>query len=244
MIPFECNQLVLPLVSVPVFSFDNFTVGSENRVTFQSIVQFVSSECTTESLILVGGSGTGKTHLLKATLEKLTLYSGHLYLHIGDIWHFLSDSPDENKYLKLLARYQNISFLALDGLELLENNDLIQEFVLYFFNILKANHGKLLAATRNDPGHISGLRVELKSRLLWGSVVHLGGLNDNELARVMKKIGYDRGLELSDELVNFLVTRLPRSPQEYVQALDQLDRHSSVVARNISIPLAKELFQL
>ncbi|MBF0414931.1 MAG: ATP-binding protein [Magnetococcales bacterium] len=241
---FNTSQMVLPLSSVPVFSFDNFTLGLDNRIAFQTLLQFTTADCNSECLVIVGKSGSGKTHLLKAAIEKKSIYSACLYLHVEEIRSLLSGSSDVNHCLQLLSHYQHINFLALDGLELLENNESAQEFVLYFFNFLKANHGKILVASKFDPGHIPGLRVELKSRLLWGSVVSMGVMNDSELGLVMKKIGFDRGLDLSEDLVNFLVTRLPRSPHDYVQAIDQLDQYGMKLSRNISIPLAKDVLQL
>ncbi|MBF0435959.1 MAG: ATP-binding protein [Magnetococcales bacterium] len=241
---FSSSQLVLPLSFVSVFSFENFIIASDNRIAFQSLVHFITSDCNSESLIIVGNSGTGKTHLLKAAVEKISVSFSCLYLHVEYIKSLFSDSSDKDRCLQLLSGYQHINFLALDGLELLENNELVQEFVLYFINFLKASHGKILVASKLDPNHIVGLRVELKSRLLWGSVVHMGVLNDSELGLVMKKIGFDRGLDLSEELVNFLVMRLPRSPHDYVQAINQLDQYGMLFSRNLSIPLAKDVLQL
>ncbi|HIJ83150.1 MAG: regulatory inactivation of DnaA Hda protein [Magnetococcales bacterium] len=239
------NQLLLPFLTIPHFSFDNFIVRSENRVIFDTMLQFSRGVSKAESMVIVGDSGSGKTHLLLAALsERQKCGDACIYLHTETIIKKFARAKDNNEGLRLLSHYQKYTFVALDAFEIVENNLSIQEYILYFFNLLLSNNGKLLTASRKNPGHMEEIKPELRSRLMWGKVLDLIGPGDEELAKIIQKIALDRNLRLSEDLVHFLVLRLPRSVFEYVRVIEILDKESLKTSRNIAIPLAKELFNL
>jgi DnaA family protein len=49
-----------------------------------------------------------------------------------------------------------------------------------------------------------------------------------------------RGLRLSDEVVGYLLTRLPRDLSSLNNVLDALDRHSLAQQRPLTLPLVRE----
>ncbi|MBF0145254.1 MAG: ATP-binding protein [Magnetococcales bacterium] len=239
------EQLLLSLEVPPDLSFDRFIVGSDNERVFNAVKRLCDESHPSESLLLVGESGTGKTHLLHAAVRQtqLTTKSG-IYVHANDLIKECLCCTDREERLNLSAQYQNYHLVALDAFELLATDATAQEVVLYLYNLLLANGGIFLIASQVNPMAMVGLRSELRSRLLWGKVLELHPLGDEELFGVMQKIAFDRSLQLSDDLIHFLVMRLPRSVLEYTKAIELLDQQSSRRSRNIAIPLAKELFNL
>ncbi|MEO5329310.1 MAG: DnaA/Hda family protein [Magnetococcus sp. THC-1_WYH] len=240
----EPEQLLLPFDYPPIFSFDNFIVGPENRLAYHAIKELSQGSSEPGSLVLVGDGGTGKTHLLSSAIAKNQENAGScVYLHTEELKERLGTSGKDDT-ISLLLQYQNYDFIALDSFDALANSLLAQEVVIYLYNMIAANRGRLVIASRTDPGKMRSLRPELKSRLLWGKVLHIYEPSDAQLGLVLHKIAKDRNICLSEELVHFLLMRLSRSVCEYERVIRVLDQKSSKLSRNISILLAKELFGL
>ena len=83
----------------------------------------------------------------------------------------------------------------------------------------------------------------MRTRLAWGLVYQLAPLADADKARHLKAAAARRGLALPDEVVAFLMSRLPRDLDSLNALLDRLDRHSLARQRPLTVPLVKEVLQ-
>jgi len=97
----------------------------------------------------------------------------------------------------------------------------------------------LLAAGDAPPAQLA-LRDDLKSRLAWGLVYQLRPLSDADKALHLRAEAARRGLELADEVVWYLLNRLPRDLPRLNATLDLLDRYSLSRQRHITLPLVRE----
>ena len=97
----------------------------------------------------------------------------------------------------------------------------------------------VLAAGPKPPAQLA-LRADLRTRLAWGLVYELLPVGDADKAAHLKSLAEARGLQLSDDIVRYLLTRLPRDLASLQQVLEVLDRHSLMRQRALTLPLAKE----
>ncbi|MGA8005383.1 MAG: DnaA/Hda family protein, partial [Burkholderiales bacterium] len=99
--------------------------------------------------------------------------------------------------------------------------------------------GAVLAAGDAPPGQLA-LRDDLRSRLGWGLVYQLKALTDEDKARHLRAEAERRGLRISDEVIRYLLSRLPRDLPSLNAALELLDRYSLAHQRHITLPLVRE----
>lgn len=97
----------------------------------------------------------------------------------------------------------------------------------------------VLAAGSKPPAQLA-LRPDLRTRLAWGLVYELRPVGDEDKARHLKSLAEARGLQLSDDILRYLLTRLPRDLASLQQILEVLDRHSLMRQRALTLPLVKE----
>jgi DnaA family protein len=97
----------------------------------------------------------------------------------------------------------------------------------------------VLAAGDQPPARLA-LRADLKSRLAWGLVYQLAPLADADKARHLKALAAERGLLLSDDVVGYLLARLPRDMASLRAVMEVLDRYSLMRQRGITLPLVRE----
>ena len=106
-------------------------------------------------------------------------------------------------------------------------------------NMAREGRGAVLAAGNAAPGQLA-LREDLRSRLGWGLVYQLKALSDEDKARHLRAEAERRGLRISDEVIRYLLSRLPRDLPSLNAALELLDRYSLAHQRHITLPLVRE----
>jgi DnaA family protein len=97
----------------------------------------------------------------------------------------------------------------------------------------------VLAAGPKPPAQLL-LRPDLRTRLAWGLVYEILPVGDLDKARHLKSLAQARGLQLSDDILRYLLTRLPRDLASLHAVLEVLDRHSLMRQRALTLPLVKE----
>jgi DnaA family protein len=85
------------------------------------------------------------------------------------------------------------------------------------------------------------LRQDLSTRLAWGLVYHLKPLGDTEKAEHLRGEAARRGLYLSNEVLGYLLTRVPRDLGTLRGVLEVLDRQSLARQRALTVPLVREV---
>jgi DnaA family protein len=114
-----------------------------------------------------------------------------------------------------------------------------QQALFRAINEARDGGAAVLAAGDKPPAQLA-LRADLSTRLAWGLVYQLTPLGDEDKARHLKTVAAERGLQLSDDIVGYLLTRLPRDMASLQAVLEVLDRYSLIRKRALTLPLVRE----
>jgi DnaA family protein len=87
------------------------------------------------------------------------------------------------------------------------------------------------------------LREDLRTRLGWGHIFQLQVLSEPERRAVLRQQADERGVFLSDEVMDFMLNRFSRDLSSLIQLLDQLDGYALQTQRAITIPLIKAMLE-
>ena len=117
-----------------------------------------------------------------------------------------------------------------------------QQGLFSAINAARQGEPPVLAAGSQPPAQLE-LREDLRTRLAWGLVYQLKPLSDAEKALHLRAEAARRGLRLSDEVVGYLLTRLPRDLPSLKSVLDALDRYSLATKRPVTLPLVREALE-
>ncbi len=245
------DQLILNFPLDPVCTFANLVIGDGNHKAADAVRALAENRTTllvqlATALLLIGEEGTGKTHLLQAAVTHCRALSGEesaIYLNTVALREQLRESGEQD-LTRFLDRHAACRLVAVDDLEELEASPSLQEGILYLFNRMRDTGGHLLVAGQKSPQALEGLRPDLRSRLLWGSVMALDLPEDEMLGAILAKMVDDRQVRCGMELLKFLQLRLPRRIPDYAAALDRLNEASLGLKRPLTVPLAKEVLNL
>jgi DnaA-homolog protein len=141
--------------------------------------------------------------------------------------------------LRAAARV-NPQLVLADDVEALD--EAAQQRLFAAINAARDGGPPVLAAGGHPPGGLA-LREDLRTRLAWGLVYQLRPLSDAEKALHLRADAARRGLRLPDEVVGYLLTRLPRDLPSLNSVLDALDRYSLATRRPVTLPLVREALE-
>jgi len=141
-------------------------------------------------------------------------------------------------HLLAAAARANPQLAVVDDVERLDAD--AQQALFNAINAARDGRGAVLAAGSAPPAALA-LREDLRTRLGWGLVYQLKPLSDAEKAEHLKAEAARRGMHLPEEVVGYLLTRLPRDLYSLNALLERLDRHSLARQRPLTLPLVKEV---
>jgi DnaA family protein len=106
------------------------------------------------------------------------------------------------------------------------------------FNRARASGAAFVAAGDAPPAQLA-VRADLRSRLGSGLVFQLHPLGDEAKRTALRAQAASRGMALPDEVLDYLLARLPRDLGTQVAVLEALDRASLAEKRAPTLPLAR-----
>jgi DnaA family protein len=103
------------------------------------------------------------------------------------------------------------------------------------------SHGvQWVAAGRLPPVDLA-LREDLRSRLGWGHVFALKPLAEAQARATLRREADRRGILLTDEVMDYLLTRFARDLKHLMALLDRLDEFALAEGRAVTVPLLKKM---
>jgi DnaA-homolog protein len=161
------------------------------------------------------------------------LAAGRLREAIVYLW---GEAGTGRSHLLRAALRENPALVVADDVEVLD--EAAQQALFAAIN----RGERVLAAGSRPPGQL-GLREDLRTRLAWGLVYQLKPPGDEEKAFYLRGEAARRSLRLSDEVVAYLLTRLPRDLASLNAVLEALDRYSLQTKRPVTLPLVRQALE-
>lgn len=201
--------------------FDNFVPGA-NAAVLQHLRQL---QMPGTPLYLWGPGGCGKTHLLQALAARCQ--------SAGQVVGWF-DAADRQPWLLS----PGWALVVVDRCEALDEAAQHAAFALFEE---AAAHGVQWAAAGRLPPVDLNLRDDLRTRLGWGHVFALQTLPDAETRAALRREADLRGIFLSDEVMDYLLTRFERDLGHLMRLLNRLDGYGLSMARRITVPLVRQM---
>lgn len=219
------RQLALELAAPPAPAFGNFVPG-RNLEARRRLEDLAAGRSPERFVYLWGEAGSGRTHLLRATLAALRAAGRQAtYVQCGAQAQVPEPGPA-------------IECLLVDDVDRLSEAGQVALFNAY--NALRERGGMLAAAGDAPPVQLA-LRADLVTRLGWGLVYQIHPLTDAEKGRALADYAAQRGFALSADIVDYLLHRVRRDMASLLAVLDALDRHSLEAKRPVTLALVREL---
>lgn len=214
------TQIPLSLPLDPAMGEDDFLVTPCN----EEAAARLGAADRSGTLFLLGPPGSGKSHLARAWLERLKARPlDFMRITFDDLkaapaW--LWDDADRTPWI---ADHEEKAFHLLNSLREMKRG---------------------LLVTAASPPTLWPLKLaDLRSRLLALPVAQISPPDDALVAGLLLKHLSDRQLKVGEELLHYLIPRLPRDGARILEAVQRLDRASLADRRALTVPFAREVLQ-
>ncbi len=223
-------QLPLPLSFDKRFSLDNYIAPNAGYLREQLRGLF---DATGESLIgLCGSADSGKTHLLNACAHYAR--DCDLSYHLFDAAQLVNATADG--FNELPAD----SLVGVDNLDLLAGHRAWEQQFFQLINRVRAGELRFIFSLSRPPRDIGFRLPDLKSRLMWGLLITLHSPDDGQLEDILKTRASLLGLDLPQDVVNYLLSHFSRKLSDQIQLLHRLDHAAMSQQRRLTIPFIRE----
>ena len=215
------KQMPLAIGLEPLPTFDNFARGANEA----ALAHLRALHMPAAPVYLWGPSGSGKSHLLRA-LAHAAQQEGHRVA-----WF------DAASVLPWPLRPD----WALVLIDRCDEFDAERQHAAFMLFVDAATHGVQVAAAGRLPPVDLPLRDDLRTRLGWGHVFALQPLPEAGTRAVLRYELDERGLRVSDDVIDYLLTHFPRDLSNLVALLARLDRFALASGRPLTVPLLKRM---
>ena len=225
------KQIALDIGLATAPAFSNFFAGPNDAAVKHLELWSGNALRSPVPTYLWGEPGSGKTHLLKAAVGALQQQGAR----VGWLDASVMEPPEFNDAWSAVVLDECHLYTAVQQ----------QAAFNWFVNAVSSPDGHprgVLAAGSVPPADLV-LRDDLRSRLGWGHVYQLHALSEPERRAVLRKQADARGIFLSDEVINFVLSRFSRDLSSLMQLLDQLDGYALQTQRAITVPLIKAMLE-
>ena len=230
----------------PENSFDNFIEGECNRLA-RSAGYAVSKNpggTAFNPLLIYGDSGLGKTHLAQAIgIEVKELFSEKtvLYVNANKFQTQFVDAIRNNNKNDFLHFYQMIDVLIIDDVHEFAGKEKTQDTFFHIFNHLHQSGKQLILTSDKPPVELQGMESRLLSRFKWGLSADLQSPDFETRMAILKKKTYNDGIELPEEVLEYIATHISDNIRELEGALISLLAQSTLNKKEITLDLTKEM---
>jgi chromosomal replication initiator protein len=230
------------------YSFDNFLEGDSNRLARSAGMAVANKPGGTSfnPLLIFGGVGLGKTHLAHAIgVEIKDKYPEKTVLYISaEIFtQQYIDSVKKNTRNDFIHFYQLIDVLIIDDVQFLSGKTGTQDVFFHIFNHLHQNGKQVILTSDKAPVDMQDIEQRLLSRFKWGLSAELHQPDYETRISILKNILYRDGVEIPDEIVEYVAKHIKSNVRELEGAIISLIAQSSFNKKEVTLDLAKQVVE-
>lgn len=231
----------------PNYSFANFIEGECNKLGRSAGLAIAKSpgKNAFNPLFIYGGSGLGKTHLAQAIgIEIASKFKDKIVLYVTAnrfMTQYIDAVNVKNKLTDFLNFYQMIDVLIVDDVQEFAEKQGTQNAFFHIFNHLHQSGKQLILTSDKAPVELMGLEQRLLSRFKWGLSVELTPPSFNTRLEILKAKSMRDGIELPEDVINFLASKVVGSVREIEGTLASLLAHATLCRETITMDLAQRL---
>ena len=231
----------------PKNTFDTFVVGNNNSFAHAAALAVAQAPGKSYNpLFLDGGVGLGKTHLLHAIGQHVVgnKRSARVsYVSSEKFTNEYIDAIQNNQLVRFRKKYRQTDVLLIDDIQFLAQKERTQEEFFHTFNALHEAHKQIVLTCDRPANEIQNLEQRLVSRFEWGLVTDLQPPDVETRVAILRKKEKTLGVELPDDIINFLANRIRTNIRRLEGALIRVASYASLTGKKLTLEVVEGLLR-
>lgn len=221
------KQLPLELPHRPALGKEDFLISPCNQEAVMAIDLWPNWDFF--ALCIYGSEGCGKTHLANVFSNRVSLLTHYPY-KIPNI------KASQVKLENIYDLFQENPCLVVEDLD----NNINEEAFFHLYNLYRNEGGYILFTAQQAPARLNIKLKDLQSRLNIIPSIEIKAPDDELLSSLLIKLFMDRQINVSPEIITYLLKNMQRSFSYARKIVAEIDMLSLAEKRAISTTLVKE----
>ena len=231
------------------YTFETFVIGEGNSFAHAAAQAVAKSPGNTQfnPLVIYGGVGLGKTHLLQAigqyalthsTVGKVAYVPSEKF--ISDFIHIAIKMRKQAEFQRM---YRGADILLVDDIQFLPKTEATQNEFFHTFNALYQAGKQIVMTCDSPPGRLDGLEERLISRFQWGLLTSIDPPDLETRIAILHQKAEISGIRLPEDVAVFLGNHVSSNIRELEGALIHMMAYCSVNNSELTVEVARKVVQ-
>ncbi len=229
----------------PKYTFDQFVVGNHSKFCHAAALAVAESPAQSYNpLLLYGGVGLGKTHLMQAIGHFVQQHHPHLKVKYVTTEQFTNDlitALGSHDMKNFRDKYRRIDVLMIDDVQFLEGKERTQEEIFHTFNTLHQAGKQIILSSDRPPNRLSRLEDRLKSRFSWGLIADMLPPDFETRVAILRRKAEAQQISLPEDVVQYVAESFPTNIRELEGALNKVVAYRMLTGCDIDLGQAQTL---
>lgn len=233
----------------PRYTFNNFIKGDSNQLA-RAAASAVSNNpggTSFNPLVIYGGTGLGKTHLIQA-IGNYAFEAGKAkrvcYVSSEKFTIEFVDAIQSDKTREFSNYYRSMDLLVVDDIQFFSGKEKTQDSFFHTFNTLHQMGKQIVLSSDKPPKDLKGLDERLISRFQWGLTADIQPPDLETRTAILLKKCEDDNIEIPQEVLDFIATNVTSNVRELEGCYISLLAKASLENREINLELARDVLRL
>ena len=229
------------------FTFETFIPGENSNYAYNAAIA-VSKEPGKKynPILLYGGSGLGKTHLMQSIGNYI--YNENpkakiCYVSAENFGNDFTSSLTSKKTNEFKNKYRNLDVLLLDDIHFLQGKEGMQNELFYTFEALYQKNAQMVFTCDRPIKEIKNMADRLVSRLSNGLCIDLQPPNyETRIAILQKKLQIAEKT-LNQDIIDYVAKNVETNVRDLESALQNILGYADLIGREPTIDNVKNLLR-
>ena len=233
----------------PRYTFDNFVKGDSNQLAraAASAVANNPGGTTFNPLVIYGGTGLGKTHLIQA-IGNYALSNAKarrvIYVSSEKFTVEFIDAVQSDRTRDFSNFYRSMDLLIVDDIQFFAGKEKTQDSFFHTFNELHQIGKQIVLSSDRPPKELKGLDDRLLSRFQWGLTADIQPPDLETRIAILRMKSENERVELPQDVVECVASNVTTNIRELEGCLISLLAKASLEGREINVDLAREVLKV
>jgi len=225
------------------YIFESFIEGPPNQFARAAALSVGNSPGHTvyNPLLIYGGVGLGKTHLLQAIGNEVLRQNPTSNVRYISSERYTQDFVEAIKSQRadeFSASYRPVDVLLVDDVQFFAGRGRTMMEFFHTFNALHQAGKQIVLTSDRPPRELDGLDDRLVSRFAWGLVCDVGPPDYDTRVAIIQKLSEEEKIDLDTRVTDYLAQHFSSNVREMQGALIRLLAHASLTGSEVTIELA------
>ena len=230
------------------YVFNNFIEGSNNEFAKNAALAIAlgAKGNNYNPLIIYGGVGLGKTHLMHAIGNEVLNKNPNYMVTVVTSEKFTLDfvnSLRKNRTIEFAQQYRSSDVLLIDDIQFFRGKEQTQEQFFHTFNVLHQAGKQIVMTADKYPGEMKGLQSRLLSRFQSGLSVDIQPPNFELRVAILLDKAEQNGISLDYNIIEFIARHIKDNIRDLEGTIIRLLAKSSLLNIEIDHNLVRDVIK-